>query len=116
MEKLTQEQIEEKAAGISAKLGGAKVHPFLFEENEEDGQVIGYLKEPPIQTKLRALDSMQNDKLFTTGATLLDALLIKEFSDERITSGRPEHDCYYLGAATQALNLVRAAQNRIKKK
>jgi hypothetical protein len=116
MEKLTEEQIRAKVKEISQKLNGAKIHAFMFEENDEDGQVIGFLREPGLTTKIRALDSMQNDKLFSTGATLLESLLVKEYSDDRILSGQPQHDAYYLGAATQALNLVRAAQDRLKKK
>lgn len=116
MEKLTKEEILTKAAEISKAMGGAKVHPFVFEENEDDGQVIGFLREPNLQTKLRALDSMGVDNLFSTGANLLESLLIKEYSDERITSGRSEYDSYYMGAATEALSLIKAAQNQLKKK
>lgn len=114
--KLTPEDIDAKAKEISKLLGGSKVTPFAFEENEEHGQVIGFLREPNLPTKIRALDSMGTDKIFMTGSTLLDSLLIKEHSDPRITDGNPAHDTYYLGASAEALALVKAARNTLKKK
>lgn len=113
--KLTPEQIHLKAQEISVSLGGSKVTPFCFEEKEEDGQVIGYLREPSLNTKIASLDNMGVDKVFLTGSTLLKSLLIKEHSDSRITDGHSDHDIYYMGAATVAVSLVKAAQNVLKK-
>lgn len=115
--KLTEAQIEEKAQEISKSLGGSKVHSFCFEENDEDGQVIGFLKEPTLQVKLRALDNIdRGEKIFATGSTLLDSLLIAEHTDPRILSGKSEYDQYYLGATTIAIGLCKVARNVIKKK
>lgn len=114
--RLSNEEIEARRLEVSKALGGIRVNVFCFDENEEHGQVIGFLREPNLQTKTRALDNMGVDNLFSTGKTLLDSLLITEHSDPRITIDDPDFHPYYLGAVTQAVALCRAARSVIKKK
>jgi hypothetical protein len=118
--KLTLEQIEEKRLEVSHALGGSKVHALCYEENEEHGQVLVFLKEPNLQIKIRSLDSIGAgngaDNLVGTGSKLLEALIIKEYSDPRVLSGHTDFDTYYIAAATEAIGLCKAATNIIKKK
>lgn len=118
--KLTLEQIEERRKEVSELLGGIKVHAFAYEETEEHGQVLAFLREPTLHVKLRALDSIgvteKANNLFGTGSTLVDSLLIREYSDPRITSGNTDFDMYVVALAAEAVGLCKAATNIIKKK
>lgn len=118
--KLTLEQIEERRLEVSQALGGSKVHALCYEENEEHGQVLVFLKEPTLQVKLRSLDSIGAgngaDNMFGTGSKLLEALFIEEYSDARVMSGHPDFDPYYISAASEAIGLCKAAVNIVKKK
>ena len=116
--KLSIKEIEERRLEISRALGGVKVHACCYEEDPEHGQVLVFLREPSLQMKLRALDSIGvgADNVFGTGSTLLEALIIKEHSDTRVLSGNPDFDQYYVALTAEAIGLCKAASNIIKKK
>jgi hypothetical protein len=114
--KLSEEDLEAKRLEVSKALNGARVHLLVFEENEEDGQVVGFLKEPNLNMKIRVLDNIGSEKLISTGSTLLESIIIKEYSDSRIYDRHPDHDQYYLGATTEAIAICKVARNVVKKK
>jgi hypothetical protein len=116
--KLTLNQIEEKRLQVVDAIGGSKVNAFCYEENEEHGQVLVFLREPNLQIKLRSLDAIgvTADNVFGTGSKLLEALIIKEHSDVRVLSGHPDFDTYYVALAGEAITLCKGATNIIKKK
>lgn len=113
-EKLTNEQIQEKANELSA-LHNCKVHPLLFLDPDTSDQVIGFIKEPPRFVKLRVMDKGMTTPV-TAAAEILDGYLIKEYSDPRIWDENPENDKYYIGATMEAYNLVSLSVNQFKKK
>jgi hypothetical protein len=111
---MTQEEIELKAAELTAK-HGAKVHPIVFMVEGSDDQIIGWIKEPPRFVKLRVMDKGLTSPI-SAASEVVDAYLIKEESDPRIYSESSDNDKYYLGATLEAYNLVTLAVNQFKKK
>lgn len=113
-EKLTKEQIAAKAEELEKKFG-VKIHPIEF-YNDDDGedQILGFIKDPPRHVKLGVLDKSLVSPI-TAASELLEACLIKEESDERILSERPESDRIYLGATMAALGIVRYTTDQYKK-
>lgn len=102
---------EDKAADLSKTLS-VKVHPVVFYFNAEP--VTGFLKEPARLTKYRYLDKAMNGPI-TSGIELLEACLIKDQSDPRLTSESPEYDGLNLAAITAAISLVKSASGSLKK-
>lgn len=113
MEKLSIEQIQNKAEELS-KRESCKVHPICF-TTDQDEQVIGYVREPKRQAKFAALDEMMKS---TTGCgeTLLMSSIIKEESDPRITSLKPEDDALFMSACMECLRFVKMYSDDLKKK
>lgn len=111
-EKLTNEQIREKAAELE-KVMGCKIHPLVFVVDED--QIVGYMKEPPRIVKLRVLDKSLVSPM-TAAAECLESILIEDESDHRILSEKPEHDKIYLGACIEATKIIEYSANQFKKK
>lgn len=111
---MTQAEIEQKAAELSAK-HNATVYPLIFQLEESDEQIVGYIKEPPRFVKLRVMDKGLTSPI-SAASEVVDAYLLKDESDARIYSDAPENDPYYLGATLAAYNLVTMAVNQFKKK
>ena len=107
------EEIEKKAAELSAKYL-CKVTPVVFKD-ENDLNVVGYVKEPNRESKARVMDKSMTSPV-TAACELLDAIIIKAESDTRIISQKSEDDKYYLGAAMSAYSLIELSLDIFKKK
>lgn len=106
---------EEKSKQLSLHYK-ARVIPIILRDEENEGAwIVGYMKEPNRITKLRMLDkSMQG--MISAAAELFEVCILKEESDGRIYSDRPEHDKYYIGASLAANNFVQTSIDQFKKK
>lgn len=104
-----------KALEIEKALGIYKVHPLIFKDEETGEDIIGYLKEPDRIVKLRVLDKSMMSPV-TAAAELMEIILIKEYSDPRFSSERPQDDRIYLGATMAAFDLIKYSVNTFKKK
>jgi hypothetical protein len=111
---LTQAEVQAKADEISKEIG-KKVHPIMFVDEDNNDQVIGYIREPERIVKLRVLDKSLQSPM-TAAAECLEAVLLPEFSDERILSEDPVNDKIFIGAAMAALNIIQYSANQFKKK
>ena len=107
------QQAEEKANALALHLN-TKVHPLVFKD-ENDVFITGFIKEPSRQVKLAVLDKSVMGG-FSAASEMLDAILLKEHSDPRLSSERPEDDKIYLGAVMAAYDLVKFSINTFKKK
>jgi hypothetical protein len=106
-------QAEERAEQLSTQLN-VKVHPLVFKD-ENDNFITGFIKEPSRQVKLAVLDKSVMGG-FSAAGEMLDAILLKEYSDPRLASERPEDDKIYLGAVMASYDLIRFSVNTFKKK
>jgi GH43 family beta-xylosidase len=105
---------EKKAEELTAQFG-VKVHPILFKDPETDQDILGFIKEPSRMVKLAMLDKSMIGS-FSAASEVLESILIKEHSDPRIYSEKPEDDRFYLGAVMAAYDRVRFSVNILKKK
>lgn len=111
---MTNQEINEKAKALSESRG-KPVEAFTFYGEDETDLVVGFIETPSRRIKLLVADKMMSSPM-TAGAELLDMCLIKEESDARIYTEKPENDQFYLGAIQEVLNTVRVSQNQLKKK
>lgn len=110
----TNELAQAKAEELTLKLG-IKVYPIVFRDEDTDEELVGYLKEPARIVKLRVLDKALSG--FVSAANeLLDIIIIKEESDPRMYSERPEDDKFVIGATMAANDLIKSSINQFKKK
>jgi hypothetical protein len=114
MEKQTNEQIQAKADELTGQLG-VQVHPMVFLDPDTNEQIIGFIQEPNRITKLRVMDKGMTEPI-TAAAECLEAILIKDASDPRIWSEKPEHDKIYMGAVMAAYETIKVSVNQFKKK
>lgn len=116
---MTQQEAQKIATDKAAALTlskGVKVYPIIFKESDTSEEFIfGYMTEPPRFVKLRVLDK-SNIGGYTAANELLDAVLIKEESDPRISSERSEDDPINIGATIAAYDLIQISINAFKKK
>lgn len=105
-------EVEAKAEELSKKLE-IKIHPLLFMPEGEE--IVGFMKEPNREFKKICIDLFYKGQTTEAGSLILEAMLIKEESDERILSEKPEHDYIYLGALMEAIGIVKYIANAIKK-
>ena len=110
---LRKKEIEDKRLELKT-IHGVEVHAIFF-NTKEDGEVVGYLKEPDRISKMRALDMFTMGQFALSASTLLETCLIKEESDTRILSELPEHDSIYLGFLMEAQALVKYYSSQTKK-
>jgi hypothetical protein len=108
------QSVSEKATLLSQQ-HACKVHPLVFKIVDSEETVIGYLKEPPREVKLRMMDKGISSPI-TAASEVLDAYLIKSESDPRIYTDGADNDKYYIGATMEAYDLVKIAVNQFKKK
>lgn len=108
------EQVAAKAAELTAKYG-VKVNPIIFTVPDIEGNIIGYLKEPPRFVKLRIMDKGLTAPV-SAASEIVDAYLIREESDPRIYSEDPNNDRFYIGATMEAYATIKIAINQFKKK
>lgn len=105
-------EIESKAKELSAQTG-KEVMPLIFMDGETP--VVGYIKMPERAVKMRAFDKALQSQT-SAGAELLEYCLLKEHSDERIYSEKPEYDHIYIGACIAILGKVQIAVDQSGKK
>lgn len=102
------------------KQHGVKVHPILFYDlaNDPDKKdpVIGYVKEPSLQVKIRVLDKGSQLGEFAASFEMLELCMDKEASDRRMYEPKPGNDKYILGACLQAQRLIEISLSQFKKK
>jgi hypothetical protein len=106
-----------KAEELTTQLG-VKVHPLVFQGDNYDEVVIGYIKEPPRAVKIAIMDKSLVG-MYSAVEQVLETILIKEHSDPRTYSEKPEHDKIVLGAVMAAYDLIKISINQfqeVKKK
>jgi hypothetical protein len=110
-------EVKEAAAKKAQELSGVlnvPVHPLVFKD--DDGNFItGFIKEPARHVKLAVLDKSVMGG-YSAASEMLGVILLKEHSDPRLSSERPEDDKLYLGAVMSAYDLVKFSVNQFKKK
>lgn len=109
----SKEVIEAKCVELAEKLGVHRVIPIVFVEDGEE--IIGYMKEPSRQAKIAVMDKSVMGA-YSAADEIMSSVIIKEHSDPRILSERPEHDKIYLGAVMAVYQEIKFAVNTIKKK
>lgn len=107
------QEVEAKAAKLS-EINKVKVFPIVFLVKGSEDYVIGYIKEPPRNVKLRVMDQGLTSPI-TAASVIVDAYLIKEDSDAKIYSEDAENDKFYIGAVMAAYDLIVVAVNQLKK-
>lgn len=112
--KTAAELAQEKADQLAEQLG-TKVYPLIFKEEEDGEDIIGYIKEPSRAVKMAVLDKSVMGSV-SAAAEMLDLIILKEHSDPRIFSEKPEHDKIYIGAVMAAFDLIKFSKNTAKKK
>lgn len=126
VKKLTQKEQEQKDHELQAslkkqaeelgKLYHTAVYPLFFVVPETGERVTGFVKEPTLMTKLMIMDKSMTNPVSTT-ASALPTCIVEEHSDKRlyIQSENPIDQALYIGAVMFVLDLVKRAQNQIKK-
>lgn len=113
---MNKQEILNKVEELS-RLHNCVVRPLVFQVDADSGEeVIGFVREPARLVKQRALDAGISKGPVTAAGELLEAILIKEASDERMWVDKPEYDKYYLGASMAAMELIKVSQDQFKKK
>ena len=112
--KAAQETAKEKALQLSEELK-TKVHPLIFFVEKDKEPVMGYVKEPNRAVKLAVMDKYASG-FYSACSQALDAILLKEHSDPRISSERAEDDMYYMGAVYAVSEMIQFAGNQVDKK
>lgn len=103
-----------RAEALSNELK-VKVHPLVFFVEKDGVPVVGYVKEPSRAVKLAVMDKYASG-FYSACSQALDVILLKEESDPRISSERPEDDAYYMGAVYAISELISFAVNNADKK
>lgn len=115
-----EDQIRIDAAGKADELAkklNCRVHQFIFKGDKgEDDWLVGFIKEPVMLVKARAMDKMMMGQGFSVGGELVEACLIREETDPRIYSTLEENANYVLGSWKVAADLVAISLDQSKKK
>lgn len=113
--KTAQEAAKHKAQELSDELK-VKVHPLIFlVKDQGEEPVVGYIKEPSRAVKLAVMDKYSSG-FYSACSQALEATILKEHSDPRITSERPEDDLFYMGAVYAVSEMIQFAGNQVDKK
>jgi len=104
------EEVQLKADELSAKLG-CKVLPIVFHDEENDTDIVGYIKEPSRVVKLRVMDKAMTSPV-TASSELFDSIFLADDSNPLFL----KEDKYYLGGVMEAFKTVEMAVNTFKKK
>jgi hypothetical protein len=112
--KAVKKEADEKAKKLSEEIN-VKVHPLVFYVEKDGEPVVGFLKEPNRMVKMACMDKY-NSGFYTACGQVVETLLIKEHSDDRILSEKPEHDNYFMGAVNVVSELITFAANQADKK
>jgi hypothetical protein len=103
-----------KAQSLTDELK-TKVHPLVFSVETDADPVVGFIKEPSRAVKLAVMDKYAMG-FYSACSQALDAIILKEHSDPRITSERSEDDLYYMGAVYAVSEMIQFAANHVDKK
>jgi hypothetical protein len=114
MEKITQEQIELRAAELKEK-EGCEVKPIIYSPVDGE-QVIGYLREPSVDVILYLGDTILAGNYSTGKEAALKDMLIVEASNPRILSRERKDARIYASACRDAANFAQPQVNEYKKK
>lgn len=112
--KAAKEAAAARAQALSEELN-AKVHPLVFHVEADADPVVGYIKEPSRAVKLAVMDKYAMG-FYSACSQALDAIILKDHSDPRITSERAEDDLYYMGAVYAVSEMISFAANHVDKK
>jgi hypothetical protein len=107
-------EAEARAQALSDELK-VKVHPMVFSVGTDSAPVVGFIKEPSRAVKLAVMDKYAMG-FYSACSQALDAIILKDHSDPRITSERPEDDLYYMGAVYAVSEMIQFAANHVDKK
>jgi len=112
--KAAQLEAAARAQALSDELK-IKVHPLVFFVQEDGEPVVGFVKEPSRAVKLAVMDKYSSG-FYSACSQALDVILLKEYSDPRISSERAEDDKYYMGAVYAVSEMINFAVNQAEKK
>lgn len=114
MEKLTNEQIEAKAAELTEKFK-CKVTPIVI--TADDGsQVVGYFQEPQYDVLMYATDAFIEKQMSKAAEATINDTLIKDESDPRIMSNERQHARIKASFTNACMKLVVPYVDEYKKK
>lgn len=107
-------EVEVKRAELERR-ENKKVHAFYF-DTEEFGSVVGFIKEPALFIKMKAVDMAQSSKT-SAAQIIIDCCLMKEESDERIYNEDPlgKYDDIKMGANFAAQGIITYCVDLLKK-
>lgn len=111
--KLTPEEIEQKRLELQKQLNTEVVAGCV--EDSKGNQIVGYIKHPSFDYKMKALDKSAQS-LMGAWLMLLEGNLIKEASDPRILDEQYENGKVKLSFMTICNNLCGIYDNTLKKK
>jgi hypothetical protein len=104
-----------KAKELSEQMN-IRVHPLVFITDSKPAEVVvGYIKEPSRAVKIAVMDKSLVG-MYSAASEALEGVLLKEHSDPRMLSERPEDDSVYLGAVLELYNLIKVSMNMADKK
>lgn len=109
----TDEQVAQKVQELTESTG-KKIHAFVFLLGGAE-RVAGYVREPDRMEKIQYLDRVATASA-SAAMVLLEACLIKEASDPRISSEDAQYDSLHLGAIQFIQNLMVMNYDVYKKK
>lgn len=111
-----QDFVNQKAQELEVTMK-CKIHPILLVESEDPlDLVIGFLKAPAREIKIKAIDMIRNEGAIQAGSLLLNACLVKAESDPRLGDPNSDYDELNIGAMGAATKVVEFRIDVSKKK
>jgi hypothetical protein len=114
-EQLAEEKAEQLTKIYKETKGIFKVHPIVFRDEKTGDVITGFVKEPSRMAKMAVMDKALMGS-FSAVEEILDSVLIKEESDQRMWSESQEFDDIRMGLVMAVYNLIRFKSNTLKKK
>lgn len=112
------QELQARAEQLSKENNGAEVIPVYYIDPVDPingTPIVGFLKEPNRMTKTAIADEITKSP-WRGNLAALQACLMKDVSDPRLSSDKREYDAIALGAGETAAQFVRIAINQLKKK
>lgn len=107
-------EIDAKVIDLKSKYG--TVVPLYFIDSETNEPVIGFVKAPNLETKLRIWDLIDNGSSNIQISALIESNLIKECSDPKINNTDVDCERYWMGAILALKNSIIVSFPQTKKK
>jgi len=107
-------EIDAKVIDLKSKYGA--VVPLYFIDSETNEPVIGFIKAPNLETKLRIWDLIDNGSSNIQISALIESNLIKECSDPKINNTDVDCERYWMGAILALKNSIIVSFPQTKKK